>query len=187
MRPGVLGGADWAVGAFDPSTGVLYVKVNANPSLLRPRIPDQDGNIRPGGGPGALLTIGDNIPVLKPPYAFLDAVDLNAGKMLWQVPFGDDEDLRKNPALQGVKLPAKLGAVGDAGVMVTKGGIVFVGGGDAAFHAVDKQNGEDLWSYPTGGIKTNGPPMTYSIGGRQYVVIAIGGAGADASLLAFGL
>jgi len=52
---------------------------------------------------------------------------------------------------------------------------------------VDKKTGEDLWSYPTGGPKTNGTPMTYSIGGHQYVVIAVGGAGADSSLLAFGL
>jgi len=194
MRPGVLGGADWAGGAFDPETGVLYVKVNANPSLLRPRIPDEQGVLHavgggaPGGGPGGgSLLIRHSIPVLKPPYAFLDAVDLNKGEMRWQKPFGDDPELRKNPALQGVKLPDKLGAVGDAGVIVTKGGLLFVGGGDEAFHAVDKNTGEDLWSYPTAGIKTNGTPMTYSIGGHQYVVIAIGGAGTEASLLAFGL
>jgi len=194
MRPGVLGGADWAGGAFDPETGVLYVKVNEEPSLLRPRIPDEKGVLHavgggaPGGGPGGgSLLLRHSIPILKPPYGLLDAVDLNHGTMLWQKPFGDNPELRKNPALAGVKLPEKLGVVGDAGVMVTKGGLVFVGGGDEAFHAVNKTTGEDLWSYPTPGIKTNGTPMTYSIGGRQYVVIAIGGAGTDASLLAFGL
>jgi glucose dehydrogenase len=52
---------------------------------------------------------------------------------------------------------------------------------------VDKKTGEDLWSYPTGGIRANGTPMTYSIGGRQFVVVAVGGAGKESSLLAFAL
>jgi quinoprotein glucose dehydrogenase len=72
-------------------------------------------------------------------------------------------------------------------VIVTKGGLVFAGGGDTAFHAVDKATGKDLWSYPTSGVKTNGTPMTYQFEGRQYVIVAIGGAGTDAALLAFSL
>jgi quinoprotein glucose dehydrogenase len=188
MRPGTIGGADWSGGAFDPETGMLYVKVNTSPSLIRPRIPDKDGNIvNSGGGGAASMLLRHSIPVLKPPYGLLDAIDLNAGALAWQKPFGDDAELRKNPALQGVSLPAKLGAVGNAGVIVTKGGLLFAGGGDAAFHGVYKKNGEDLWSYPTGGIKTTGTPMTYSVRGRQYVVISIGGAGAESSLLAFAL
>ncbi len=147
MRPGVFGGADWAGGAFDPETGILYVKVNTNPSLIRPRVPDKDGNFSPTGR-GPSLFIRDSIPVLKPPYAYLDALDLNRGDMLWQTPFGDDGALRNHPALKGVKLPAKLGAVGDSGVIVTKGGLLFVGGGDEAFHAVDKKTGEDLGPIP---------------------------------------
>ena len=191
MRPGVLGGADWGGGAFDPETSRLYVKVNTNPSLIRPRIPDRDGNITTLSGgrqgePGSLL-IQHKIPVLKPPYAYLDALDMNRGVMLWQVPFGDDEELRRHPALAGVKLPSKLGAVGDAGVIVTKGGLIFAGGGDTAFHAVDKDTGADLWLYPMPGIKTNGTPMTYSWNGRQYVVVAVGGVGTPAALLAFSL
>jgi quinoprotein glucose dehydrogenase len=187
MRPGVLGGADWAGGAFDPETGVLYVKVNTNPSLIRPRFLDKDGNIEAPSGGGGSLVIRKTIPVLKPPYAYLDAVDLNRGEMLWQVPFGDDPEIRNNPALKDVKLPAKLGVVGDAGVIVTKGGLVFAGGGDEALHAVDKKTGADLWTYPTPGLKTNGTPMTYSVNGRQIVVIAVGGAGTEPRLLAFSL
>ena len=187
MRPGTLGGADWAGGAFDPDTGFLYVKENASPTLMRPRIPDQDGNMPENAGNGAAITVHRGIPVLKPPYAFLDAVDLNKGELVWQVPFGDDAALRKHPALAGVKLPEKLGAVGDAGVIATKSGLLFVGGGDEAFHAVDEKTGQDLWVYPTPGLKTNGTPMTYGFAGKQYVVIAVGGAGTDASLLAFGL
>jgi len=107
--------------------------------------------------------------------------------MLWQVPFGDNPDIRSHRALAHVTLPAKFGAVGTAGVIVTAGGLVFAGGGDYAFHAIDARSGADLWSYPTGEHKTTGTPMTYRLGGRQFVVIAVGGPGSGATLLAFAL
>jgi quinoprotein glucose dehydrogenase len=113
-------------------------------------------------------------------------VNLNKGDMQWQVPFGDDEQIRNSPALKGVKLPERLGAVGNAGVIVTKGGLVFGGGGDTSIHAVDKDNGHELWSAPTQ-LKTTGTPMTYSFNGKQYVVIATGGAGSEPTLMAFAL
>jgi glucose dehydrogenase len=93
--------------------------------------------------------------------------------------------LRAHPALKGLTLPAKLGAPGVQGAIVTKGGIVFAGGGDTAFHAVDKSTGQDLWEYPLQ-ERTSGTPMTYSSSGRQYVVIAAG-TGAGAHLLCFTL
>jgi quinoprotein glucose dehydrogenase len=186
MRPGVLGGANWAGGSFDPETGILYVKVNANASAIRPRIVDKDGNAPAGSGGQVSLVIRDGIPLLKPPYGYLTALDLGKGELLWRVPFGDDPALRNHPALKGVNLPAKLGSVGIAGVITTKGGLLFVGGGDEAFHAVDKKTGEDLWTYPTAGLKITGTPMTCLIDGRQFVIVAAGG-GADATLMAFSL
>jgi quinoprotein glucose dehydrogenase len=102
------------------------------------------------------------------------------------VPFGDNPQLRKHPALQGISLPGKLGAVGNCGSIVTKGGLVFVGGGDESLHAVDKSTGKELWSAPVG-RKTTGTPMTYrTADGRQFVVIATGG-GKDSVLVAFAL
>jgi glucose dehydrogenase len=95
--------------------------------------------------------------------------------------------VRKHPALAKASLPRKLEAVGTAGVIVTRGGLVFAGGGDFAFHAIDKRTSADLWTYPTAGLKTTGTPMTYQIAGRQYVVIAAGGPGPGATLLAFAL
>jgi len=77
--------------------------------------------------------------------------------------------------------------VGTSGVVVTAGGLVFAGGGDTAFHAVDARTGIDLWRYSTGELKTTGTPMTYRVGGRQFVVIAVGGPGPGAELLAFAL
>ena len=190
MRPGLLGGADWGGGAFDPGTGLLYVKVNNDAALVYPDLTDAEGNV-PVVGPNdsgeESLFVRHRIPVLKPPYAYLDAIDLNHGRMVWQRPFGDDPALRKQRALAGVALPPQLGAVGSAGVIVTAGGLVFAGGGDRALHAVDARTGEDLWAYSTGDLKTNGTPMTYRVRGRQYVVIAVGGPGTGATLLAFAL
>jgi quinoprotein glucose dehydrogenase len=193
MLPGIIGGANWGGGAFDPETGVLYVKSTnlaaigrlAKPdrSSSNPHATETDGDYVREGQTNA--TFHDGIPLLKPPYAHLTAIDLNEGKINWQVPFGDDERLRAHPALKGVALPPKLGAPGVQGAIVTKSGLVFVGGGDAALHAVDKETGEELWKcrLPR---RTSGTPMTYSFGGKQYVVIATG-AGADTVLIAFSL
>ena len=190
MRPGVLGGADWGGGAFDPQTGTLYVKVNDDPTLIYPDFTAADGSA-PAVGPNdtsdVSLFLHHRIPVLKPPYAYLDALDLGAGRMRWQVPFGDNDALRRHAALKDATLPARLGAVGTAGVIVTRGGLVFAGGGDETFHALDTRTGAELWAYPTAGLKTTGTPMTYRRAGRQYVVIAVGGPGSGATLLAFAL
>ena len=76
-------------------------------------------------------------------------------------------------------------ALGPPGGVVTKGGLIFIGGGDRAFHAVDTRNGEDLWTAPT--RETTGTPMTYlTKAGRQFVVVATG-RGEDAALDAFAL
>ena len=190
QRPGLIGGATWGGGAFDPDTGVIYAKVNNSPEIIYPDLTDAEGNVPevgPNDAPAISLYLKHRIPVLKPPYAFLDALDLNAGRMLWQLPFGDDARIRAHRALAGARLPAKLGAVGSAGVLVTKGGFVFGGGGDTAVHAVDARTGADLWSYPTGELKTNGTPMSYRVAGRQFLVIAVGGPGPGARLLAFSL
>jgi quinoprotein glucose dehydrogenase len=83
-----------------------------------------------------------------------------------------------------VKLPDHLGAAGAQGAIVTKGGVIFCGGGDTSLHAVDTANGQELWSFPLGG-RTGGTPMTYRTeGGKQFVVIA-SGSGGNATLTAF--
>jgi glucose dehydrogenase len=85
-----------------------------------------------------------------------------------------------------VRLPEALGASGPAGAIVTAGDLVFVGGGDVAFHAIDKLSGRTLWSALVG-RRTGATPMTYrSRAGRQFVLIAVG-SGRHASLMAFAL
>ena len=126
----------------------------------------------------------DGLPLLKPPYGHLVALDLNRGTIKWRVPFGDMPSLRRHAALAGVPLPAALGVAGAPGVLATAGGLVFGGGGDLALRAMDSATGAELWHAPLS-RRANGTPMTYrSRAGRQFVVIATGG-GEDASLVAF--
>jgi quinoprotein glucose dehydrogenase len=116
----------------------------------------------------------------------MTAIDLKTGEHVWQVPVGDDETVRESKLLQGVALPKRLGSVGATGPIVTKGGLLFVSGGDDALYAFDKKTGEELWSYDLG-QRSNANPMTYlGESGRQYVVIAAG-LGEGAKLMAFAL
>ena len=123
----------------------------------------------------------------KPPYAFLVAVDLSTGDIAWRVPFGRGSDgLRRHPALQDVELPERLGTPGPPGSIVTKGGLVFLGGGEDRLYAFDKKSGEELWYSPLA-QRSTGTPMTYrTSSGRQFVVIATG-SGTSQELVAFAL
>jgi quinoprotein glucose dehydrogenase len=193
MLPGLIGGANWGGAAFDPETGILYVKTTNLSALARlmkpdrssanPRASEADGDYVREGQTNAIFH--DGLPLLKPPYAHLTAIDLNRGEIAWHVPFGDDARLRAHPALRGIKLPPKLGSPGVQGAIVTKSGVLFVGGGDMALHAVDKKNGEDIWTYPFP-RRTSGTPMTFMYQGKQYVVIATG-SGSESTLIAFAL
>jgi len=187
MRPGMNGGANWGGGAFDPETGMLYVKSTNVPALIRimknaEKTADVDADysmVR-----NTATEFHNGIPLLKPPYAHLTAIDLNKGEILWHVPFGDDARLRAHPALKGVSLPEKLGAAGSSGAVLTKSGLLFIAGGGNALYAIDATNGKDLWQFDMG-RRTNSNPMTYrSPGGRQIVVVA-SGVGPGARVVAF--
>lgn len=128
----------------------------------------------------------DGLPLLKPPYGHLTAIDLNRGEIAWRVPVGDTPSLRAHPVLKDVPLPAKLGVSGAPGAIVTAGGLVFVGGGDMALNAVDAMTGETVWRAPLA-QRSTATPMTYRTTGaddRQFVVIATG-QGEHAELVAF--
>ncbi len=206
QRPGASGGANWGGAAFDPETGMLYVRTSEDADTNQvcpvtgddPRVDVEYSNncpfgatlvmYREAGGPG---TVGPPesplgpIPLTKPPYAHLVAIDLNEGEIAWRVPFGEGSaEIRDQPLLQGVDLPERLGRSGNSGPMVTAGGLVFLGGGEPYLYAFDKASGEEIWRGATP-FPTNGNPMTYrTASGRQIVVIATGG-GSDAALVAF--
>lgn len=206
MSPGVIGGANWGGAAFDPDTSILYVKTSNSPAVLRiiapdrsaanPRASEVDADFIGSNGGGTSFTPpapaggqptggrGGSLPIAKPPYGELVAIDLNAGAIAWRVPFGDTPSIRNHPLLQGVALPARLGAAGAPGVIVTKGGLVLGGGGDSALYVFDKATGQELWraELPR---RASGTPMTYRTrSGRQFVVMATG-SGNNASLVAW--
>jgi quinoprotein glucose dehydrogenase len=191
VRPGVWGGANWGGAGFDPDTGMLYLKTVGLPQVFRiqKRDPNAPTN-RPGEVDADYVNRGlsgffqEALPLTKPPYAHLVAIDLNKGAIAWREPFGDLPAVREKLQELGVTPPEKLGAQGPPGLVVTKGGLIFVGGGDRAFHAVDKTSGKDLWSAET--LETTGTPMTYEVAGRQFVVVATG-RGSAATLVAFAL
>jgi quinoprotein glucose dehydrogenase len=194
MRPGNIGGANWGGGAFDPETGMLYIKTTNTVSLVRVKKTDRSpSNPRASevdaewsGDLGAQATFHGRVPLTKPPYGHVSAIDLNHGTIAWQQPFGDWPELRNNPALKGAPLPPVLGIGGPQGGVVTKGGLFFVGGEDMSLHAIDKMNGKDLWQGPLP-ARSYGVPMTYRTrSGKQFVVIATG-QGANAALVAFSL
>jgi quinoprotein glucose dehydrogenase len=200
VSPGWIGGAGWGAGSFDPTTGILYVKATNRPTLVRLRRPPGAGDRYIGeiANPTVRAPIrGDwlrrwwtprptrRIPLSKPPYGTLTAIDLNTGEHRWQVPVGDDSVVRASPALRGVRLPPLLGHHGPAGGIVTAGGLVFIGAG-SMLYALDKESGRTLWSAHTGS-SVQAVPATYRTQtGRQFVVVAAG-RGSSAELVAFAL
>lgn len=194
VRPGVWGGANWGGGAYDPDTGMLYFKSAQSLAIFSIRKfdaaeqpEDRKGEVDAEFIQRSLPPVFMNgLPLTRPPYAHLVALDLNRGAIAWKVPFGDVPELRKHPALADVSLPPRLGAAGPAGAIVTKGGLIFIGSGDTALYAFDKATGREVWSAPLQEA-AQATPMTYlGLSGRQFVVIATGRA-ERTSLVAFAL
>jgi glucose dehydrogenase len=146
-----------------------------------------------GGGGGGLNVQG--LPIVKPPYGVLSAINLDRGDLMWQVPHGDTPDqIRNHPALRGLNIP-KTGQQGSVGLMVTKTLVIL---GDpqvtttpdhprgAMLRAYNKQTGEQVGAVWMPAPQS-GSPMTYSVGGKQYIVIAISGGSYSGEYVAFSL
>jgi len=145
-----------------------------------------------GGNPGGLTVQG--LPMLKPPYGVLAALHLDRGELLWQVPHGDTPDfIRTHPALKGLDIP-KTGQNGAVGLLITKT-LVIMGdpqatmtprGRGAMLRAYDKQTGAQVGAIFIPAPQS-GSPMTYSIDGRQYIVVAVSGGNYSGEYIAFRL
>ena len=204
MRPPDAGAATWAGAAVDPETGMLYVPSRNHAVVITlyepdPALgatvaythgaPEADRLVGRGLGPsraGALMPQG--LPLLKPPYSRMTAIDMNTGDHAWMVPLGDGDRYRNHPLLRDLNLPP-LGGDGWGGPVLTKTLLISAlsaGGSDGGPRLVarSKQTGEELGSVdlPTGAL---GTPMTYMVDGRQYIALAIGGRPPE--LIAFAL
>ena len=156
---------------FDPET--------TNNPFADPSDPDYLGYDADLGG---RATFEGGIPLNRPPYAYLVAVDLNAGEIAWRVPFGRGSDrLRGHPALRGLDLPDRLGTPGAPGAIVTRGGLVFVSGGEDTLYAFDKATGREVWSAPLTERSTATPMTCRTESGRQFVLVATGSGPARSS------
>ena len=190
--PGANGGANIPGGsAVDPETGILYVASTRGCSAPR-LIPGTDVNpdsnvewvsIGPGGVRGP-----QGLPITKPPYSTITAIDLNTGDHIWQIPNGQTPaSVRNHPALQGVEI-GNTGSRAHATKLVTSTLLMYGEGRGAGpvFRAVDKMTGEELGAVDLPG-STITAPMTYMHEGVQYVVVAITMQGSSGALVALRL
>jgi quinoprotein glucose dehydrogenase len=199
IRPNLSGGANWAGAALDPETGLLYVSSisTVGPIGLKsdPKISDMRYIGTYGEGfPNGSLGGPDGLPLVKPPWGRITAIDLNTGLHRWMVPNADTPAwARDNPALAGITLP-RTGSFDQVGLLVTKtllfsgegSGLWRAGGGGNKLRAHDKATGEVLHEFALP-ANQSGIPMTYAIGGRQYIVVAVGARGQPGELVALTL
>ena len=183
--PGSVGGAEWGGAGFDPETGMLYIPsvTGAFAADLTPGNPDRM-NVRFTRGTRAFPDGPRGLPLTKPPYGRITAIDMNTGEHVWMVPNGNGP--RNHPAIDHLNLPP-LGQPGRAMTLLTKS-LLFVSEGDPimvrtppgagedagkAFRAYNKDSGAVVWEtiFPAG---TNGSPITYMHNDKQYIVMPIG-------------
>ena len=170
-----------------PKVSVTQTKLNA--ILAKQGVT----NTAPQGPPQGLNV--DGLPIVKPPYGLVSAIDLDKGSLLWSVPHGDTPDgVRNSTDLKGLNIP-KTGQAGNVGLVVTKTLVIC---GDpqvtttpdhprgAMLRAYDKKTGQQvgaLWMP----APQSGSPMTYSVDGKQYIIVAVSGGNYSGDYLAFSL
>jgi quinoprotein glucose dehydrogenase len=191
--PGMFGGIEWGSVAIDPQRAILVANPSAMPFLLRmaPSGKGAHGNgaagpegtatgLEPTEGTGYAASYFGflsplKVPCMQPPWGKLYAVDLGSARVLWERPVGDAS--RSGPFGKATHVPLPVGTPQVGGPLVTAGGLVFASATlDDTLRAYELASGRELWSarLPAGGQAT---PMSYAVGGRQYVAIAAGGHG----------
>jgi quinoprotein glucose dehydrogenase len=205
--PYPTGGANWPGASYDPESKVVFIFSKtevAQAALVPGRDAGSDMDYVRGvapGSPGVLpngriapLTV-QGLPLIKPPYGRITAIDLTSGMIKWQVAHGDTPDeIRNHPALKGLTIP-RTGRVGRIGTLTTKSLLIAGEGGDitqpdgrrgAMLRAYDKATGADAGAVYMPAPQS-GSPMTYSLNGTQYVVVAISSPTFPGELVAFKL
>jgi quinoprotein glucose dehydrogenase len=187
--PSAVGGVNWPGGAVDPVDDVLYV--TSQNTLYRPAVVEGSPKTgvlyhdTRGQGAGPAPTVF-GLPLLKPPYGRVVAVDLKTGERLWMVPHGNTPDnIKRNAKLQGVEIPNTGANTRGTGLLVTST-LLFGGeGGNApVLRAWDKKTGAVVAEIQIPGA-TTGFPVTYTKNGRQFLAVAVrAGDGVDIVALA---
>lgn len=195
FMPGFGGGANWQGAVFDPDTNMLYIPSTSHPMRIGlaadSSISEVDYVMSIDGGfvmPGPY-----GLPLIKPPYGRITAIDMNAGEHVWMMANADTpESIKNHEMLQGVDIPERTGHGDRSGMLVTKS-LLFAGegaglyggqtGGGPIFRAHDKATGEIISEFELPANQT-GLPMTYMIDGVQYIVVPIGGRGHPGELVA---
>ena len=185
FMPSQTGGANWPGGAADPETGIMYIFSKSDVGRMsmssRPDRSDMNYiNLQSRDAPPLRV---DGLPLIKPPYGQIVAIDLNLGETLWSAIHGETPDsISKHPALVGLDIP-RTGQVGRVGLLVTKTLVIAGDGGaytnkdgeqEALLRAYNKLTGEQVGSLPMPAQQT-GTPMSYEIDGVQYLAVAISG------------
>ena len=182
QRPALAGGANWGGAGVDPETGILYVPSENAYSILKYDTPEDEGadlNYTQGGFQTPSL-MPQGLPLFKPPYSRMTAIDLNTGDHAWMQPNGNGDRFRNHPRLRDLDLPP-VGGDGRGGPVLTKTLLVSAlsaGGANNSegprLIARDKATGAIVGSIdlPAGAI---GTPMTYLHEGRQYIALTVGG------------
>jgi quinoprotein glucose dehydrogenase len=174
------GGANWEGGAVDPETGFLYVASatrsdTAVYGVMKPTSGQTDVDWI---GTGSVSPLVQRLPVVKPPWSRITAINLNTGDTVWQVPNGNTPQwVKDHPLLKGVTLP-QTGSVGRAPLLLVTKTLLFSGQGYQAepwFRAYDKKTGAVIWEMQTPVGPPTGVPMTYLHQGKQYIVVATAG------------
>jgi quinoprotein glucose dehydrogenase len=206
---------NWPGGSYDPETRILYVQSQSAVATLglvpppagsAPDVRYHQGTALSGartsggsgsasGGNAVTAPTVQGLPLIKPPYGQINAISLDTGDILWQVPHGETPDNIKNhPALKGLNIP-RTGRPGIAGTLVTRTllvsgepgfGVTATGQRGAMLRAYDKKTGAEVGAVYMPAPQT-GSPMTYMLNGRQYIVVAISGGTYSGELLALRL
>ena len=193
--PGSTGGTNWPGGSAAPESGILYIYSQTQVTRLalgnNPRRSDMDYILLPSRNAPVVRVQG--LPIIKPPYGRITAIDLNQGEILWQVAHGETPDnVRNHPALQGMDIP-RTGQTGFVGTLVTKSLIISGDGGAytddegvrmAMLRAYDKMTGAEVGAIPMPAEQT-GSPMTYAIDGVQYITVSVAGGDVPGRLMVY--
>ena len=198
----IMGGSNWPGGAYDPDSNVVYLTASVGVNSMT-ICEYAEGSAVPFGiclGPergifGGLPEIDvQGLPLLKPPYGTIAAIDLAAGEVLWEIPNGETPaEIRNHPALRGVEI-GRTGRSGQpTGALATKSLLIVAEPGygptpdgrrGSMLRAYDKATGAELAAVQLPAPQS-GSPMTYMLNGVQYLVIAVSGREYPGELIAF--